>query len=180
MLSTDSFSFSYDACLKRMQRKRINVAGPGGKSSPLLACENEFVSLFLALADAGSPITVGNGLPLINSLIHNTDHQRKYVAWRKLHCLDKDKEGNQLSDAELGVVGCTYWYAFMKRNKDKLVSNKGRQFEQSRMNWTLYRNFRDMYIDVERVMVDAGVAERLDIPGLIAVWSLMKLVVIQV
>lgn len=163
--NTDSFTFSYEACIKRIRRKRINVDGPGGNSSPLIKCEHEFVSLFLALADAGSPISVGNGLPLINSLIHKTEHQRNYIAWRKLHSLDKGRDGKQLPDSELGVVGASYWYAFMKRNKDKLVSNKGRQFEQSRMNWTLYRNFRDMYLCVERVMVEAGVAERLQVPG---------------
>jgi hypothetical protein len=50
----------------------------------------------------------------------------------------------------------------MKRNKHTLTTNKGHLFELNRTNWTLYRNFRDMYVNVESHMVAAGAAVKLD------------------
>ena len=62
-------------------------------------------------------------------------------------------------DDELGQVGVAYWRALVRRNKSVLTTNRGCLFELNRTNWTLYKNFRDMYVDIEKHMVDAGVAK---------------------
>ena len=126
--------------------------------SPLHDIEEHIVTLLMALADSGNPLTVGNALPLINALIQGTPHQTKLINWKKIHLLHYDKEGRELKDEELGMVGPGYWRLFLKRHRNVLTTNKGRLFELNRTNWTLYRNFRDMYVNVESHMVDAKVA----------------------
>ena len=160
----DDFKYSYNACKQRITRGMFS-SPTTGNLSPLNDIEDHIITLLLALADSGNPISVGNALPLINSLIHGTPHQQKVILWKKHHLLHYDKEGQEIADEELGQVGVGYWRLFLKRHKDKLTTNKGRLFELNRTNWTLYRNFRDMYIDVERHMVDAKVAETLNEPS---------------
>ena len=48
--------------------------------------------------------------------------------------------------------------------KHLLTTNKGHLFELNRTNWTLYRNFYNMYVDVESHMIDDGVAVKVDAP----------------
>ena len=69
-----------------------------------------------------------------------------------------------MSDAELGTVGRNYWGAFYKRHKDRLATQTAKKFEQKCKNWTQYRFFREMYSDVYRVMVEAGLATKLRHP----------------
>ena len=112
-----------------------------GNLSPLHDIEDHIITLLLALADSSNPISVGNALPLINSLINGTSYQQKFILWKKQHLLQYDKEDNEISDEELGQVGVGYWHQFLKHHKNKLTTNKGRLFELNRTNWTLYRNF---------------------------------------
>ena len=159
-----SFFFSYNACQKRISSSNLQISDPG-KKSPLADIEPHIVTLLLAMADTGAPLSVGQCLPLINSLIHKTPHQLKLIEWKKKHNMHFNaSDGSIVSDEELGEVGVSYWNGLVKRNKDTLTTNKGRLFELNRTNWTLYRNFRHMYLDVEKHMVAAGVAVKLDEP----------------
>ena len=158
------FSYSYNACQKRIFKCNLSITDPG-KKSPLADIEPHIVTLLLAMADTGAPLSVGQCLPLINSLIHKTSHQVKLVEWKKKHNMQFNTNDNSLiCDDELGQVGISYWHGLVKRNRQTLTTNKGRLFELNRTNWTLYRNFRDMYVDVEKHMVAAGVAVKLDEP----------------
>ena len=159
----DSFSFSYNACQKRIVANNLSITTPG-KKSPLSDIEDHIVTLILALSDTGHPLTVGQCLPLINSLIQGTTHQQKLIAWKKAHSLHIDNNGNEIDEETLGEVGIAYWHGLVRRNKAILTTNKGRLFELSRTNWTLFRNFRSMYDDVEKHMVEAGVATPYDEP----------------
>ena len=59
----------------------------------------------------------------------------------------------------------SYWHGLFKRHKHLLfTTNKGRYFELNRTNWTLYRNFIDMYVDVEKHVIAADVAVKMDVP----------------
>jgi hypothetical protein len=71
-----SFSFSYDSCLKCIRRGNCN---PTNNLSPLKDIEEHIVTLLLALAECGNPLTIGNELSLINSLINGTPHQKKVI-----------------------------------------------------------------------------------------------------
>ena len=152
------FNFSYNTCKKRISRG--NCTGTNNLS-PLAGIEKHIVTLLLALAESGSPLTVGRALPLINSLIHGTEYQQNVIDYKKKLMLHFDKEGKQLKDDELGTVGVAFWRGFMERHKHILTTNKGRLFELNRSNWTLYSNFRDMYLNVEDHMIAAKVAEKI-------------------
>lgn len=78
-ITPDSFSFSYNACQKRIVANNLSITTPG-KKSPLSDIEDHIVTLILALSDTGHPLTVGQCLPLINSLIQGTTHQQKLIA----------------------------------------------------------------------------------------------------
>ena len=103
-------------------------------------------------------------MPLINSLIQGTTHQQKLIAWKKSCSLHYNKDGSLIDDDKLGEVGVSYWHGLIKRNKAILAANKGRLFELNRTNWKLFRNLCDMYENVEKHMVDAGVARPYDEP----------------
>eukprot|EP00957_Ditylum_brightwellii_P082563 6276549-Ditylum_brightwellii.AAC.1 len=116
------------------------------------------------MADTGCPLSVGQCFPLMNSLIQKTPHQDKLIAWKKIHKMQYNHDGSIKDDEELEELGVSYWNGFLKRNKAILTTNKGCLFELNRTNWTLYRNFCDMYLDVESHMVAAKVAVKLDTP----------------
>ena len=53
---------------------------------------------------------------LVNSIIKNTPAQADLIALQQYSGFLDD----------LGVIGTGYWRGFMKRNKDKIVSKKGK------------------------------------------------------
>ena len=63
------------------------------------------------------------------------------------------------------VLGEWWWRSFLKRNKHRLVSKKGRKFAVNRDLWCIYANFADMYDAIYDDMVDAGVAEKMSDPA---------------
>ena len=138
-----TFNFPYDSCKKRIKRRLTNSINPdyNSKKSPLHDIEPHIITLLIALADSGNPLTVGNALPLINSLIQGTPYQQKLINWKKKHKFNFDNKGKEIDDNKLGVVGVSYWRLFLKRHKNVLTTNKGRLFELNRTNWTHYRNF---------------------------------------
>ena len=52
----------------------------------------------------------------------------------------------------------------MRRYKDVIESNKARRFEISRQQWTTYRNFLHMYLDIERMLIASNLASKLPSP----------------
>ena len=152
---SSSFIFTYNTCQKRFAKDNLNILDPG-KKSPLTDIEPHLVTFILVMADTGPPLSVGQCLPLINSLLHKISH-KKYM----LHI---DNDGNVIPDEDFEEVGVSYWNGLVKRNGQKLTTNKGRLFKLNRTNRTLYRHFCDMYVDIERHLVDAGVAIKLDKP----------------
>ena len=80
-----SFSFSYNACQKRILTSNLQISDPG-KKSPVADLEPHFITLLLAMADTGCPLSVGQCLPLMNSLI------QKNASSRQTDCLEKDTQ----------------------------------------------------------------------------------------
>ena len=61
------------------------------------------------------------------------------------------------------ILGQKWWQSFMTRVKDKLTSAKGRTFSYNREDWCTYDNFLNMYKCIYQEMVEAGIAEKLDV-----------------
>ena len=155
------FSFDYHACMARIYRGKEGSLC-SNTQSPLKDVEDKFVAIILALSDIGSPLTVGETMALIQSLIKGTPAQQRLIEFQKR--LKKDDTSSEFSSNCLGKISTKYYYSFMNRHKSVLESNKGRRFEAMRTKWLLFRNFLNMYLDIERVMIDARVAHKLDTP----------------
>lgn len=146
---------------KRLKRGCIHGSIPGPKS-PSLALDGPLLELILALADMRQCITAAQGLLLANSLIKGEeieDEIRKFKLEMKYNTdmNGKNKDGALLGDA--------YWRSFLARNRDRLVSKKGRKFAVSRDQWCIWTNFADMYDNVYEAMTEAKVAEKLETPA---------------
>ena len=81
-LNHSNFNFPYDSCKSRIQRGQILSKGTGRKS-PLADIEPKFVDIFLSLSDIGSPVTVGESILLINSLIKDTPSQQRLIKFQQ-------------------------------------------------------------------------------------------------
>jgi hypothetical protein len=155
----DNFYFPYTTAFRRIKNDTTldAFAVPIGNRSPLHAVEEDFVNIFIMLGKIGSPVSCGHGLKLINDMISGTIHQKRLIQYKK-------DRGLKQSEDEMKRVGTKYWYSFLSRYKNRIVSKKGRRFELNRSKWTSYKNFYKMYEGVEEEMLDAGVAEKLPVP----------------
>ena len=107
------------------------------------------------------PLSCAEGLQLVNELIADVDLEEKIVEYRKemkMHC---DENGRNKDGT---ILGRRWWQDFMKRYRSKLTSAKGRNFSINREEWVTYDNFVNMYKCIYREMVDACVAEELEVP----------------
>ena len=118
-----SFSFNYHACMARIYRKKEDSLCTR-MESPLKHVEEKFVAIILALSDIGSPLTVGETMALIQSLIEGTSAQKKLIEFQKR--LKKGDDSTDFSNDCLGKISTKYYYSFMRRHKDVIESNKGR------------------------------------------------------
>ena len=156
-----TFRFSYHSVMKRISRGVLEYSGHYTKS-PLRNVEYKFVQILLALADSGCPVSIGEGMSLLQSLIQDTPAQQKLIRMQM-----SQAEGRKTipkNPTSFGKFSRSYYYGFLERYKDILEANKGRRFELNRTKWTNYRNFLHMYMDVEMLMVEAKLASKLDQP----------------
>ena len=90
----------------------------------------------LSLSDIGCPLSVGEAIPLMQSLINNTPSQQRMIEYlKKIY----NSQGHyNIGQAFLGKITKNYYYAFMCRHKDIIKSNKGCCFEIHRSKWTVF------------------------------------------
>ena len=154
------FEINFGSIRKRFLRGNPTSYGKG-PNSPSRHLEAALVDLLLLLADMNKPLTCGEGVKLANEMIKDTDLQGKIIEFKKKlshHCDENGRNSDGL------VLGSAWWRAFMKRHGDQLTSAKGRKFSLNREQWVTYDNFLNMYKCIYEEMVDAGVAEELEIP----------------
>ena len=157
----DDFSFSYKAVMSRIYRKTIDSPNHN-KLSPLHKVEPTFVEFIACVADTGVPLSVGECILFINSTIRSTTYQKSLIEFKKKHYPKEYLDTK--TDDELGQIGRSYWRGFMTQNKHVLGSTREKKFELQRSNCTKYRFFCCMFEDIERVMVEAGVAKYFETP----------------
>ena len=157
-----SFKLPYATCLARIRRNNLNG---DGMFRPLLFVEDDIVKMFLSVSRMRCPLNMSNGLNLINDLIAGTIHQTQLIQWKLKHNIYYENEN------ELGRVSKSFFRNFMKRNGHRLRSKVGRRYAFDRSNFTSYLNFRDMYDQIEQVLVeDCNIASRYPEP----VWMNQK------
>ena len=101
-------------------------------------------------------LKTSESIQLINSLIDATEYQTQLIEWKTKH------NTYHREDKDLGKIGRSYWKGFLKRNKHKIRSKKGKRYDLDRSNWTTYLNFKDMYDNIEDILVnESKIAEYL-------------------
>ena len=155
------FKFGYHSCRKRIVRGTLEFGADYSKS-PLHNVEYKFVQILLALADTGMPVSMGQGMKLLQSLIEGTPSQQKLISMQLK--IANGRRAPVQNPTTIGKISRSYYYGFLHRFKDILEANKGRRFELSRTKWTNYRNFLHMYIDVEKILIEAKLASKVDQP----------------
>ena len=143
----DSFKFEYKAAMARIRRSSLDGCN---RQSPLIFIEDKIVELVLCMSNIKRSLSVSEGLSLVNELIVDTKLQDRLIDWKlKNNIFYSCKE-------ELGKVGVGYWHRFLKRNRHRLRSKKGRKFGCNRSNYSSYLNFMDMYEHIMDVLVNTS------------------------
>ena len=127
----------------------------GGALSPLHQIEPYIVEILISYSKLRLSPNPHECIALINSLIENTDHQKKLISWKKKHSYFGCEE-------DLGKIGLGYFNLFMKRHADKLTSKRGHKYELDRSNWTTYQNFKQMYNNICDALLDCKIAVLFD------------------
>ena len=143
---------------QRLKMDRLFVPhemSSGGALSPLHQIEPYIVEILISYSKLQLPPNPHECIALINSLIENTNHQKKLISWKKKHSYFGCEE-------DLGKIGLGYFNLFMKRHADKLTSKRGHKYELDRSNWTTYQNFKQMYDNICDALLDCKIAVPFD------------------
>jgi hypothetical protein len=145
---------------QRIQKNRIVCLKHSGTPTPIAPVESYIVGVIQSMSRLRQPLNVSQGLSLANSLIEGTQ-------WEDIAIEFKKKRGWNpfTSDGEKKQVLGRAWYrGFWKRNKHLLERKKGQKFAREQAEWSIYRNFVQMYDKVYDAMVTANVARMLEEP----------------
>jgi hypothetical protein len=138
--------------------KATNGVVGRGPASPLAPVEPLLVELCIQRSRMGQPLSQGEGIMLVNSIIEGTIHQRNLRRFQIESVKMKSAAGN------LGYAGIAYWRGFKERNKEMLDSGAPVAQAACRKEWSSHLNFSRMYDLVYEQMDEAGVLEDLDEP----------------
>jgi hypothetical protein len=117
--------------------------------------EPMLVELYIRLGCARQPLKCKNFITMVNSVLKGTFTKKEVIAFKARY-----SHGDK--NAEAAELGKGYYYGFLKRNGQKLVSKRGEKFAANRADWSTYNNFATMYDGISDKMVAAGAAEHLD------------------
>ena len=127
-----------------------------GVLSLLAKEERKFVSIILC------PVSVGEIISLIQSLIQNTLVQEKLIEFQ--HKLYHAKGYTNIPTSSLGKISCGYYFLFMKRSCAIIDSNKGKHFKASCTKWLKYYNFSNYNYNIECILIDARLVTKIPHP----------------
>ena len=117
-----------DTIRTRVKQNCLTPAHPG-TPSPLAAAEEALVQICIQMGNIRQPLTVSEGLKLINDFIDSTEIQSKLQEFQNIRKLNSCTCSN-------GTVGKSYWRGFMRRHGHKIVSKRGDCFTSNCTNWT--------------------------------------------
>jgi hypothetical protein len=122
--------------------------------------EKYIVSLMEQLSKMRQPLNISEGLSLANSLVEGTEWEEAVVEFKKKRGWNPLDENGEKKP----ILGPKWYKNFWKRNSHLLERKKGHKFSKDRSEWSIHRNFVQMYDEVYEAMVKAGVAEKLSEP----------------
>ncbi len=119
--------------------------------------EKYIVSLMQQLAKMRQPLNLSEGLSLANALVEGTEWEEVVVEFKKKRGWNPVDENSQKKP----ILGPKWYKNFWKRHSHLLEKKKGHKFSKDRAEWSIHRNFVQMYDEVYDAMERAGVAEKL-------------------
>jgi hypothetical protein len=154
------FTIKKGCIRQRLKRDKLVCTTHSGTTSPMAPIEEHIVALMAQMAKMRQPLNVSEGLALANSLIEATTWEKDLISF-------KEKRGWKAltSDGQKkSLLGKKWYRGFWKRYSHLLEKKKGQTFSKDCAEWSIYRNFAQMYDEVYDAMVVAGVAVKLDAP----------------
>jgi hypothetical protein len=147
--------------IRQRVRKNKPICPPhAGTESPMAPVEKYIVSLMEQMAKMRQPLNISEGLSLANSLVEGTEWEKAIVDFKtKRGWKPFDEKGEKKA-----VLGQKWYKNFWKRHSHLLERKKGHKFSKDRAEWSIYRNFVQMYDEVYEAMEHAGVAQKLPEP----------------
>ena len=126
-----------------------------GPVSPMAVVEPLLCDVCIQKSKMGQPMNQTEGLLFANSIIQDSETQRKLIAFQQ-------KLGTK--KIHLGVLSKKYWSSFLKRNNERIESEIGCKQAACRKEWSTYQNFEAICNLIYPQMVESGIAERLETP----------------
>ena len=117
-------------------------------------CRRHF-QLSIQKAKMGQPMNQTEGLEFANSIIQDSETQRKLIAFQ---------QKLKTKTISLGVLSKKYWSSFLKCNKDFIESEIGCKQAACRKEWSTYQNFEAMQDLIYPQMIESGITKRLETP----------------
>ena len=106
------------------------------------------------------PLCTSEGLALANSLVVGTKWENETIEFKTKRGWSRfDEEGNKKE-----LRGKKWYQGFWRRNSHIIEWKATQKVAKDRSEWSVYRNFSQIYDEVYEAMVDAGVAKKLEEP----------------
>jgi hypothetical protein len=122
--------------------------------------KKSLVSLMQQMAKLRQPLNISEGLSLANSLVEGMKWEDAVVNFKvNRGWIPVDEQGNKKP-----ILGKKWYNNFWKRHSHLLERKKGHKFSKDCSEWSIHRNFIQMYDEVYEAMETAGVAEKLSEP----------------
>lgn len=148
----ENLTITKDCIRKRVTRKRLVCARNPGAESPMKAIEEYLVSILNQMAKMRQPLCISEGLALANSLVVGTKWEKEIIEFKtKRGWSQFDDEGNKKE-----LLGKKWYQGFWKRNSHIIERKATQKFAKDRSEWSVYRNFEQMYDEVYDAMEKAG------------------------
>ncbi len=143
-----------------MKRNKPVCANHSGTPSPMASIESHIVALMGQMAKLRQPLNVAEGLALANSLIEGTNWEEDLISFKKKRGWKQFTTDGQRKP----LLGKKWYKGFWKRYGHLLEKKRGQKFSKDCAEWSIHRNFVQMYEEVYDAMVLAGVAKKIDVP----------------
>ena len=140
-------SISFETVRSRVRRGNILGYNPQ-QSSPMHDIEPLIFEFCVRLAKMGKPLTKTTVIELANSLVSGTEYESKISDCKNLRKLNQSQK-----------LGSAWYKGFLKCYSDDLSRSGSVIKDIKQRTWVTHDNFENMYENVYKTMVEAGIAK---------------------
>ena len=153
-----NFTVPLSTIQSRIKSGKLEVYHPGS-TAPLLAVEVVLKALIITAWTLNMPMSVGQCIMMMNSLISGTKYAELILDWKR----QRGMLGDDNDDLSGNLVGYAWWRGMSSRNPD-IVAKMGRPLSKDRHLHVNDPSFTKMLNQQERGLVQSGNAVYLPEP----------------